>query len=65
MGYFYSRNLRNSILVMYWNLKYTRKFKNNPFSLVKINKIFHRKIVNIFLPIGSNICFGGSKEPSH
>ena len=24
-----------------------------------------RKIVNIFLPISFNICFGCSKEPSH
>ena len=30
-----------------------------------INKIFEHKIVNIFLPISINICFGWSKEPSH
>ena len=29
------------------------------------NKIFSRKIVNIFLPISFNICSGCSKEPSH
>ena len=29
------------------------------------NKNFQRKIVNIFLPINFNICFGCSKEPSH
>ena len=29
-----------------------------------INKIFECKIVNIFLPISFNICFGCSKEPS-
>ena len=34
-------------------------------SQVKITKIFHRKIVNIFLPISFNIHFGCSKEPSH
>ena len=28
------------------------------------NKKFHRKIVNIFLPIIFSICFGCSKEPS-
>ena len=28
-------------------------------------KKFQRKIVNIFLPINFNICFGCSKEPSH
>ena len=28
-------------------------------------KIFERKIVNIFLPISLNMCFGCSKEPSH
>ena len=28
------------------------------------NKNFQRKIVNIFLPINFNICFGCSKEPS-
>ena len=28
-------------------------------------KTFERKIVNIFLPIIFNICFGCSKEPSH
>ena len=26
---------------------------------------FERKIVNIFLPISLNICFGYTKEPSH
>ena len=26
---------------------------------------FERKIVNIFLPISYNICFGCLKEPSH
>ena len=30
-----------------------------------INTIFERKIVNIFLPISFNICFGCSKESSH
>ena len=30
-----------------------------------VNKIFERKIVNIFLSINFNICFGCSKEPSH
>ena len=29
------------------------------------NYKFERKIVNIFLPISFNICFGCSKEPSH
>ena len=29
-----------------------------------LNKIFERKIVNIFLLISFNICFGCSKEPS-
>ena len=32
---------------------------------VQINKNFQRKIVNIFLPINFNTCFGCSKEPSH
>ena len=32
---------------------------------VYINKNFQRKIVDIFLPINFNICFGCSKEPSH
>ena len=31
--------------------------------LVLINKYFGRKIVNIFLPIGFNICFGCSNMP--
>ena len=30
-----------------------------------ISKKFERNIVNIFLPISFNICFGCSKEPSH
>ena len=30
-----------------------------------MNKIFQRKIVNIFLPIIISICFGCSKEPYH
>ena len=34
------------------------------FPQVYINKIFQRKIVNIFLPILLSICFGCSKEPS-
>ena len=29
------------------------------------NQNFQRRIVNIFLPINFNICFGCSKEPSH
>ena len=29
------------------------------------NKIFERRIINIFLPVSLNICFGCSKEPSH
>ena len=29
------------------------------------NKKIQRKIVNIFLPINFNKCFGCSKEPSH
>ena len=32
---------------------------------VQINKIFKRKIVNIFLPIIFYVCLGCSKEPSH
>ena len=28
-------------------------------------QLFERQIVNIFLPISFNICFGCSKEPSH
>ena len=31
----------------------------------RLNKIFQLKIVNIFLPINFNICFGCSKEPYH
>ena len=31
---------------------------------VQINTIFEHTIVNIFLPISFNICFGCSKEPS-
>ena len=33
--------------------------------LVWISKQFERKIVNIFLTMSFNICFGCSKEPSH
>ena len=29
------------------------------------NKTFECKLVNIFLPISFNICFGCSKEPFH
>ena len=32
---------------------------------LQINKKLWRKIVNVFLSIGLNICFGCSKEPSH
>ena len=31
----------------------------------RLRKKFQRKIVNIFLPINFNICFGCSKEPSY
>ena len=37
--------------------------KKIKFSLHTLN--FQRKILNIFLPISFNICFGCSKEPSH
>ena len=30
-----------------------------------LEKKIQRKIINIFLPIIFNICFGSSKEPSH
>ena len=36
-------------------------FCGNP----ELNKIFHLKIVNIFLPIVLSIYFGCSKEPFH
>ena len=39
---------------------YIQMFKKH---LIKQN--FSAKIINIFLPIISNICFGCSKEPSH
>ena len=46
--------------------------KGKPHTLLKvrmyhsqINKHFQGKIVNFFLPISFNICFGCSKEPSH
>ena len=32
---------------------------------LRLTKIFERKIVNSFLPISFNICFGCSKEPAH
>ena len=32
---------------------------------VNLNKNCQRKLVNIFLPINFNICFGCSKELSH
>ena len=33
--------------------------------MVKVNKNFHRKIVNIFLPISFKNVLGAQKEPSH
>ena len=38
-------------------------FRNHITGLDK--QIFERKIVNTFLPISLNVCFGCSKEPSH
>ena len=35
------------------------------YTTVLDNNFFQRKIVNIFLPICFNMCFGFSKEPSH
>ena len=32
---------------------------------MQMGKKFQRTIVNIFLPIGLNMCFGQSKETSH
>ena len=37
---------------------------SSKFSEVQINKSLERKIVNIFLPVSLNICFGCSKEGS-
>ena len=31
----------------------------------RYNKFFERRIVNIYLPISFNVCFGCSNEPSH
>ena len=42
-----------------------RNQNSNSDPQVKINNIFERKIVNIFLPISLDLCFGCSKEPSH
>ena len=42
-----------------------RSFVGDAFSTGLDKKSFERKIVNIFLPISLNICFGCSKEPSH
>ena len=41
------------------------KNKKVIFLLRTLNKNFHCKIVNIFLPIIFSICFGCSREPSH
>ena len=41
------------------------QIKINKFDIDRTNKTFVHKIVNIFLPIIFNICFGCSKEPSH
>ena len=32
---------------------------------IQTTKFFERKIIIIFLPTSLNICFGGTKEPSH
>ena len=42
-----------------------RYSRSKYYAQVEMNKIFHRKIVHIFLPILFSICFGCSKEPSH
>ena len=59
MGHFSMRQLRQDFL---WFI-----FKRYPINdtLIQLSTIFYRKIVIIFLPINSNICFGCSKEPSH
>ena len=49
-----------STLNMFW-----LKNKKVIFLLRTFNKNFHRKIINIFLPIIYSICFGCSKEQSH
>ena len=50
------------IKIAYLDLR-TYQIKNQ-YNL-KINKSFERKIVNIYLSISFNICFGCSREPSH
>ena len=56
--------LIETVLLSTWlnNKKVNKNFHRK---IVNINKNFHRKIVNIFLPIIFSICFGCPKEPSH
>ena len=52
-----------SICLVCLDSKISHKLKR--LSRVYINNIFESKIVNIFLSINFNICYGCSKEPSH
>ena len=46
-----------------WSLGFFEKYIYFlTFLQMKINTIFERKIVNIFLPISANICFGAQKN---
>ena len=45
-------------------LKVNHVIKGHTKSKVLINTNFQHKILNIFLPIISSICFGCAKEPS-
>ena len=52
-------------LASYLSLPDCNDSKKKRYTQVLINKIFHPKMVNIFLPIMFSISFVCSKEPSH
>ena len=50
--------VRKLLMTGFLALMHILKSKRQTVSQVWINNNFHRKIVNVFLPISFNICFG-------
>ena len=57
--------LKNKNIIILLHTLLLKPWENGSYILSQVNKIFESKIVNFFLPINFNICFGCSKDSSH